>query len=269
MSKANTAAAAAPPLFYGKPDVLRFPEHGRFGVRREGDFSFASEAVAIPLTVVEFAAVGRAMPIVFAQGEEALPLGVSGLAAGQNLLVDGEGAWKKGLYVPAYLRRYPFIAVQAVGGPRMLGIDTTSSLIVAEADGETTERLFDEAGEPTPRARTAMAMSEAYAAEHEATRLFPAALVEHKLLVPRTAELRLAAPATDEAGQGAPVNSTLAGFQLVDEAAFRGLPADVLADFHAKGWLAAITLHLASQLSWQTLLDAKATAQAGEGATSH
>lgn len=265
----NSPASQTPPLFYGKPDVLRFPEHRTLGIRRDGHFGFAAEAVAIPLTVAEFAAAGRVMPIVFAQADGALPLAVSGLSAGRNLLIDKAGAWRPGLYIPAYLRRYPFIAVQAGDGPQMLGIDTTSSLIVPEADGETTDRLFDEAGAPTPRAQAAMALSEAYAAEHEATRSFSAALLEHRLLVPRSAELRLATSAITATGEVPPVSSTLTGFQLVDEAAFRALPADVVADFHARGWLGAIVLHLASQLSWQTLLDAQGQEQPPADATAH
>ncbi len=265
----DTPAVQTPPLFYSQPDVLRFPQHGKLGIKREGHYKFAAEAVAIPLTVAEFAAAGRAMPIVFAQGDEALPLAVSGLSAGRNLFIDSEGAWRPGLYIPAYLRRYPFIAVQAGNGPQMLGIDTASSLVVQEADGETTERLFDEAGAPTPRAEAAMALSEAYAAEHEATRLFSAALVRHNLLVPRSAELRLTAPAAGATGEAPPVSSTLTGFQIVDEAAFRALPADVVTDFHARGWLGSIVLHLASQLSWQTLLDAKAEDRSVAETTTH
>jgi len=265
----DTPAVQTPQLFYSQPDVLRFPQHGKLGIKREGHYKFAAEAVAIPLTVAEFAAAGRAMPIVFAQGDEALPLAVSGLSAGRNLFIDSEGAWRPGLYIPAYLRRYPFIAVQAGNGPQMLGIDTASSLVVPEADGETTERLFDEAGAPTPRAEAAMALSEAYAAEHEATRLFSAALVRHNLLVPRSAELRLTAPAAGATGEAPPVSSTLTGFQIVDEAAFRALPADVVTDFHVRGWLGSIVLHLASQLSWQTLLDAKAEDRPVTETTTH
>ncbi len=65
------------------------------------------------------------------------------------------------------------------------------------------------------------------------------------------------------------MSSTLTGFQLVDEAAFRALPAGVVADFHARGWLGAIVLHLASQLSWQTLLDAQAEEQSAANPTAH
>lgn len=254
----ETPAAQTPPLFYGTPAVLRFPEHRGLGLRPEGDYSFAAGAVAIPLTVPEFAAAGRHMPIVFAQDEGALPLAVNGLTAERNLFVTKEGGWRAGCYVPAYLRRYPFIAVEVnTGGPRMLGIDTQSALVVPEA--AEAERLFDDAGAPTPRAQAAMAMCEAYAVEHEAARAFSAALVEHRLLVPRSAELRLA-NAGD--GEAAGVNATLAGFQIVDEAVFRALPADVVADFHRRGWLAAIVLHLASQLSWQSILDVSAEATA-------
>lgn len=273
----TTQSPAAPPPFYAGPTVLRFPDHRSLGLRRTGDYSFAAGAVAVPLTMAEFAAAGRSMPIVFAQDEAALPLAVSGLEPGRNLLVTGAGGWQPGCYVPAYLRRFPFIAVEIeAGGPRVLGIEPTSPLVVTDTGADGGVRLFDEEGLPTDRAREAMALCEAYAVEHEATVAFAAALNEHKLLVPRQAELRLlkadAAPAADtDAGENKAsaednaVRATLGGFQVVDEAAFRALPGEVVAEFHTRGWLAPIVLHLASQQSWQVLLEAAEKAASGAG----
>ncbi|MGX5776914.1 SapC family protein [Methylorubrum zatmanii] len=246
-------AAGLPPL-YGQPMVLRFPEHRSLGLRREGGFAFAAETAVIPLTLPEFAASGRSYPIVFAADAGAMPLALTGLRVGRNLFVDGAGAWRAGCYVPAYLRRYPFIAVEVeAGGPRMLGLDGTSRLVSTDAARDGAEPLFTAEGGPTERAEAAMRMCDAYATEHAATQAFAAALVEHTLLVERTAEVRLA-QADGEAGEAA--HSVVAGFQVVDEAAFRALPGEVVAAFHARGWLAPIVLHLASQLSWQSLLDA-------------
>lgn len=255
------------PLFYAGPTVLRFPDHRGLGLRRTGDYSFAADVVAVPLTLAEFAAAGRSMPIVFAQDELAMPLGVCGLEAGRNLLVTKSGGWQPNRYVPAYIRRFPFIAMEIEeGGPRLLGIEATSSLVVTDAGADGGVRLFDEAGVPTERAREAMALCEAYAVDHDATAAFAAALVEHKLLVPRQAEMRLlrADGASSEAdkSEGAPeteenaVRATLAGFQVIDPAAFQALSGEVVAEFHTRGWLAPIVLHLASQQSWQLLLEA-------------
>ncbi len=261
----NTRAASSPlPLFYGAPILLRFPEHGGLGVRREGHYAFASGAIAVPLTLREFAAAGRHMPIVFAQDEDALPLAVTGLTADRNVFVTGENGWRPGCYVPAYLRRYPFIAVQETAdSPPSLGIDSMSALVVPIADWEGVDRLFDEAGAPTPRTQAAMALCHAYASEHEETRHFTAALKAHRLLVPRTVQLRGEAPgkSASNAEPSPVIIATLTGFQVVDEAAFQALPAEVVADFHTRGWLATIVLHLASQLSWEAIHDTESAAR--------
>ena len=50
--------------------------------------------------------------------------------------------------------------------------------------------------------------------------------------------------------------ATERGLKLLDEAALRALPQDVVLEFHAKGWLHLVILHLASQLSWQSVIAA-------------
>lgn len=48
------------------------------------------------------------------------------------------------------------------------------------------------------------------------------------------------------------------GFCAVDEQAFRALPADVVTEWHAKGWLDLAALHLASLQAFQSLPDLSA-----------
>ncbi len=248
----STAAIAPLPPLYGDPVLLRFPEHRGLGLRRGGSLRFAAEAAAIPLTGGEFALAGRHYPIVFASDAGAMPLAVTGLSAGRNLFVTAEGDWSAGRYVPAYLRRYPFIgiAVEGVSAP-MLGIDGASDLISRDAGTDEADPLFDAAGGPTERARAAMAFCDEFARDHAATQTFATALVEHGLLSEKTAQVTLVG--TGETGEN---QLRLEGFRTVDEAAFRALPAAVVGEFHTQGWLDLVVLHLASQLSWQILLDA-------------
>ena len=53
-------------------------------------------------------------------------------------------------------------------------------------------------------------------------------------------------------------NYTLNGFRIVDEKVLRALPDATVVDWHGKGWLALISLHLASQNNWQKLLELNA-----------
>ncbi|WP_371348639.1 SapC family protein [Ancylobacter sp. IITR112] len=241
------AAAPALPLFYRSPALLRFKDHSRLSVRREPHFGFAATTTSVPLVVSEFVAAGHDYPIVFASDEAAMPLVVTGVTAEQNLFVEADGQWRAGRYIPGYIRRYPFIGITAEGGATMLGIDLASPRIAPAGDAGA-ERLFDAKGAATQTGQAAMALCEAYAADHARTRAFAEALQANKLLVARTAEVNYA-----DSGR-----AVVQGFQLVDEAAFRKLPDAVLVEFHAKGWLDLIVLHLASQQRWRDLVELSA-----------
>ena len=62
----------------------------------------------VPLTVGEFPIAGIYYPIIFA-GDRYQPLAVMGMRQGSNLFVGADGAFEVGAYIPAYIRRYPFV----------------------------------------------------------------------------------------------------------------------------------------------------------------
>lgn len=252
-ARKTSAAAAAPlPLFYRQPALLRFQNHARLSLRRAVDFRFAARATSLPLVVGEFAAAVRDYPIVFASDEGAMPLAVTGVAAEQNLFVEADGRWRGGSYIPGYVRRYPFIGITAENdGATMLGVDLASDRLADEGEKEA-DMLFDLRGAATRTSQSAMALCEAYATEHARTLAFVQALKDKRLLVPRSAQVNYA-----DAGR-----AVVQGFQLVDEAAFRALPAAAVVEFHAKGWLDLIVLHIASQQRWRELVDMSARVRA-------
>ncbi|RTL89865.1 hypothetical protein EJV44_22190 [Ancylobacter aquaticus] len=253
----TSAAASALPLFYRNPMLLRSQEHGTFGLRRAHDFRFAADTAVVPLVASEFAPASRHYPIVFAPDATATPLAVLGVAAGRNLFVDGEGQWRAGAYVPGYVRRYPFVPMtHESGGAPMLAVDSASPRVVNQLSGEEADAFFDAAGKPTPTSQAAMAFCESYRLEALRIAAFAKALLEHKLLVDRTVRINYHAP--KDSTEAPPPEAIINGFRMVDEAAFRALPAEVVAQFHREGWTDLVVLHLASQLGWQTLVEASA-----------
>jgi len=249
MSTPDAPTPAPLPLFYKAPVLLRSQDHRTFGIRTDGDFRFAAGAASLPLILSEFAPAARTYPIVFSSDATARPMVVTGLDAGGNLFVTPDGAWRAGVYIPAYVRRYPFISIEGDGdSPLMLGVDGASEQISPNAARDGAEPFFDGEGQPTERARAAMAFCHTYAREDARTGAFSAALLAHGLLVDKSAELVFA-----DAGK-----AIVTGFRVVEEAAFRALPATTVAEFHANGWLDLIVLHLASQLGWQGLIDTAA-----------
>lgn len=244
MTKATDQATL--PQFYSKPVLLRFEEHKTAGVTRPDGFAFAGGAIAVPIGIGEFAAVQRHYPIVFSAGDNHSPLAVLGMREGQNLFVEADGSWKKNSYVPAYVRRYPFIVIDADAGEKqLLAIDAGSERFAADAAAtEGAMRLYDDAGEPTDAAREAMTFCHAFHQEYLASKAFVEALDAAGLLTENHARLDL------------PTGSTvLNGFMSIDEAAYRRLHPETLAEWHAKGWLDLVALHLASAASWANLLE--------------
>nr|WP_246544389.1 SapC family protein [Ancylobacter dichloromethanicus] len=229
---------------------MRYRSHARLGVRREASFQFAAAATSIPLVAGDFVHAARDYPIVFAGDEGAMPLAVTGVAAGRNLFVEADGRWRAGSYIPGYVRRYPFIGI-VEGGATMLGADLASDRL-AVADDEGAERLFDAKGGATKIGQAARDMCDAYAADHARTTAFVTALKANGLLSARSAQVNYA-----DAGR-----AVVQGFQLVDEAAFRALPGPVVVEFHARGWLDLIILHLASQHRWRDLVNASSKERA-------
>lgn len=237
------------PLFYRQPRVLQPGVHGRLGLKDGPDHGFAKQANAVPLLAAEMAAACRHLPIVFTDEARPQPVAVLGLREQQNLFVDADGHWLPGAYVPAYVRRYPFIFLEDSARQELtLCIDEAAPQVVADGSGQP---LFDASGQPTAVTRSALAFCRDYQAHHLLTRAFVEALVTADLLVDHRAEVTLAAG-------GAPL--ALQGFKVVDEARFKALPDDVFLHWRAQGWLALVYSHLLSIGSWAGLVDRLAAA---------
>src|SRR5471032_2893608 len=72
--------------------------------------AFCRSLNALPISYAEFGIASRDYPIVFAstdEGKTFAPVVVVGMVGGENLFVDG-AKWDPSVYVPAYVRRYPF-----------------------------------------------------------------------------------------------------------------------------------------------------------------
>jgi len=63
----------------------------------------------LPLTIDEFPNAARNYPIVFSVGDNSVPLILMGLNEGVNTFMGEDGKFTEPAYVPAYVRRYPFL----------------------------------------------------------------------------------------------------------------------------------------------------------------
>jgi hypothetical protein len=230
------------PLFYRKPRPLDARQHSGKKLKREADFSFARGTNSVPINAVEFPLIQRTYPIVFSGEATPVPLAVMGLRNNENLFVDDKGGWAPNAYVPAYVRRYPFIFMEGPGGLQfILCIDEESGFLTG-GDGNI---LFEPDGKASALVQNALNFCSAFQGNHVQTREFGEALKKHNLLVENQANATLAGVE----------KISLGGFKIIDEQRFNALPNEVFLEWRAKGWLHLVYSHLMSMANWAGLVD--------------
>src|SRR5215469_3375766 len=230
-----------PPLFYRRPAALSPFLHVELALDGGGDYGFARATNSIPLNAVEFGLAARHYPIVFAPSAPVFPIAIVGVHKDRNLFVDDAGHWRDSVYVPAWVRRYPFIFLEEPGNKDfILGIDEAAPML--KSGGE--NRLF-RGGKPMPVLEHAVALCSEFQNHLAMTREFCKALDDEGLLTAKEAGVTL------KDGR----SFRLTGFRVVDEKQFDKLDGKVFQRFHRRGWLAPIYLHLASVANWATLVD--------------
>jgi hypothetical protein len=221
-------------LFYRSVVPLHRERHRDLRLHRgDPDVRYAAATHYVPIAGTEFHQAARDFPLLFTGDEEPSPIALLGLRADENLFVTDEGTWMPGTYVPAFVRRYPFIL-----GRRGYG-DDASVCIDERHPGfsrDSGERLFDEAGGETPWLTGVRDFLAGYARDLERTRAFASRLAELGLLIRR--DLRI----NDTAGR----HYRLDDCRIVDEVRLGELATGLVDELHRAGWLGWIHAHLVS-----------------------
>jgi hypothetical protein len=208
--------------------------HARLRFRPPEEYSFAAGATMIPLLGAEFAPTAREYPIVFMsedQGKTFFPVALTGMPQGKNLFVDAKGAWTA-RYIPAYVRRYPFVFVESGAGQFAVCVDPSSNCL-DETQGTA---LFEANGEPSAATQEVVNRLGEYHRATTLTRSFMEKLAAANVLMDSNAKAEL------------PDGRSMVwrGFWTVDEAKFRELPEATLKEWFKSGELGLIYAHLIS-----------------------
>jgi hypothetical protein len=206
------------------------------------DFGFARSVNFVPITAVEFRRATPEYAIVFAgEGDTIMPVAILGAEAGRNLFVKEDGGWDA-RYIPAFVRRYPFVIASSNDGQTFtLCIDDVFAGCNREGRGE---RLFDADGERTQYLVTVLNFVKEYQAQFQRTRTFCARLKELDLLEPMQAQFTLP--------DGRRRNLT--GFMAVNRAKLKQLDDEVLATMAKNDELELVYLHLQSMQNFGPML---------------
>lgn len=239
MSNENKAVSALP-LFYKNPEPLDAKRHANLALRKNFGLGFTKGVNAVPVTMIELPQICHAYPIAFSPDENATPVAILGLRDNENLFVNDKGEWNSDIYIPSYVRRYPFIFSEQAGGDQ-LTLCAEINDNVTEENGE--QRFFEADGQPTSLAKNALEFCKSYHAAAQQTIAFGQDLHKAGLLVERSAEIIVPG--------GQKIN--FSGFRIIDEEKLSKLDEKTFLDFRKKGWLPFIYAHLFSGAQWPRL----------------
>lgn len=222
------------PLFYNDLVLLSSQEHASWKSRVTDKAKWLAGVNTVPLTVEEFPLAQRHFPIVFSAGESPFPIALMGMNEGVNVFVDEDGTVNTPIYMPAYVRRYPFLLarVQPDSQDLSLCVDPTSDLVGEFDEGQP---LFEGNG-PSEACKGTLQFCEQFEIAGQKTANFMAELEKHNLLM--DGELNI------DTGGEQPFNYR--GFRMVDENKLREVRGDVLRTWNQNGLLGLVYAHLFS-----------------------
>jgi hypothetical protein len=239
----------APP--FGYKEIVPLNRGQKIRLLAPGEIpEFARALNAVPISYTEFALVAREYPIIFTTAGDPkafAPVAALGMQNGENLYNQGN-AWASGVYVPAYVRRFPFCMSRVT----IDKVEQKNRLICVEKgqlDDKAGEALFDAKGQPTEKWQAIEQLLSDYEADMGRSQEMCGILADYALLEPFTMQAKM------NTG-GEPVAMT--GMFRVAEAKIEHLNANQLKNLVKKGILSRVYAHLLSLGNFANLLDRKA-----------
>jgi hypothetical protein len=233
-------------LFYQRPELLNKENHAALGmVATQKPFSFCAKARAVPVNITEAALAQKHYPLVFTHRDNPVLIAVLGVVDEINLFVDDNGQWDANVYVPAYVRRYPFAVANENGGDRFAVVIDAAHDGFVQGSGQ---MLFanDQPAEGTVRA---IDFCKAYENERMMTQRAMELLVKFDLLAPQQANFT---------PDGQTEQVPFAEYWGIDSEKLGKLPDDKVLELWKNGLMPIVFAHLMSFSNWTGLMNRRA-----------
>jgi hypothetical protein len=233
------ASAPSPnlPLFYNDLMPLNMRDHKDWRSSSAQSANWLVGQHAVPLTVDEFPLAQRHFPIVFSVGDNPVPLALMGLNEGVNVFCNDEGVITEDIYLPAYIRRYPFLLAKLDQGSdnMTLCFDPASGLLGDFNEGEV---LFS-GDEPSDFTKGVLQFCENFEQAGQRTQNFVNELKAHDLLMDGEVAIQQ---------NGSPDSPPFVyrGFRMVNQEKLRDLRGDQLRAWNQNGMLGLLFAHMLS-----------------------
>lgn len=230
-------------LLYETVVPLSSGRHQDCAVEIGGDYGFSRKVNSVPLMAVEFPEAASEYAIVFAGAQgKIMPAVILGMRGQENVFVSKDATWRA-KYIPAFVRRYPFVFSITPDEKRFtLCVDEAFKGFNREGRGQ---RLFGDDGKPTPYVDNILKFLQEYQRQFRLTQAFCQKLAELDLLEPMQAQAELAS------GE----KLSLSGFMAVNRAKLKAVSGDKLAELAKTDELELLYLHLHSMRNFMGLKD--------------
>jgi hypothetical protein len=241
-------------LIYETVVPLSAARHRSCGVEMTRNYGFSSKINSVPLMAVEFPNAASEYAIVFAGNKDnVMPAAILGVRDGENLFLSDDSKWDA-KYVPAFVRRYPFVFSTSADEERfILCIDEAFSGFNRGGRGQ---RLFGDDNKPTQYVQNILTFVQEYQAQFNRTVAFCKKVRELDLLEPMQAQVELA---TGE-------KLSLTGFMAVSREKLKALSGEKLAELAKTDELELLYLHIQSMKNFLALPSRLAVVKGGAAA---
>jgi hypothetical protein len=234
---------------FKNPILINQVIHKTVKVAKVNNFSFAQDLNSVLVTGHEFLEASKHYPIVFVSGQnnDIVPLAILGLRNKGNLFVDDAGKWKESSYIPAFIRRYPFILAENDPSGESFAVS-----VDAEYEGFDKEEgmsLFDEEGNSSDDLNKVVEFLKQYQMQNVFTQEFVKKLGDYNLLKDFSADITM--------GEGEKIG--FRGMKMINEKALLELDDEKALELFRRGFLGWIYGHLYSLSNFRALgtLEAK------------
>lgn len=228
---------------YKNLEIVNKIAHKENSIKEVKDFSYAKNLTSAPITVTEFFEACKNYPILFAKDKnnDWFASVMLGFKEKENIFVDNKGNWDKLHYVPAFVRRYPFVFVEQNEQQQLLLGVEKEFLSIDKKDEK--RKLFDDKDENTEFLNNVLNFLNQYQNDSIATKEFIKQLDEWELLEEKVATI------INEKKEQFNIN----GFYIVNEEKLKHLSKKKKEEICNKNATALITAHLISLSNIQKL----------------
>lgn len=234
------------PLFYKDLMPLNSRDHADWKVGVLEDAAFMADTHAVPVTTDEFIDAQRDFPIVFTVGDNPLPIALFGLNEGVNTFMGEDNKLNEVVYVPAYIRRYPYMLARLHPEAEDLSLcfDPTAGVVGKMDEGLA---LFQDGNQPTEYTQGVLDFCRRFEEAGQRTKSFMDELKKLDILM----DGEIAITRADQPDKP----FIYRGFQMVNEDKLRELPAATLEELNKNGMLIIIHAHLFSLNLMRTIFE--------------